>query len=43
VLLGSRTAAQLRGALRSEDLTLPEEIREALDEVSAALPGVVPG
>jgi len=35
VLLGSRTAAQLRGALRSEELTLPEEIRVALDEVSA--------
>jgi aryl-alcohol dehydrogenase-like predicted oxidoreductase len=34
VLLGSRTAAQLRGALRSEELTLPEEIRIALDEVS---------
>ncbi|MCU0263696.1 MAG: aldo/keto reductase [Candidatus Nanopelagicales bacterium] len=34
-LLGSRTAAQLRGALRAEDLTLPEEIRTALDEVSA--------
>ncbi len=34
VLLGSRTAAQLRGALRAEELTLPEEIRRALDEVS---------
>jgi aryl-alcohol dehydrogenase-like predicted oxidoreductase len=34
VLLGSRTAAQLRGALRSEELTLPDEIRTALDEVS---------
>jgi aryl-alcohol dehydrogenase-like predicted oxidoreductase len=36
VLLGSRTAAQLRGALRAEELTLPEEIRAALDEVSLA-------
>jgi aryl-alcohol dehydrogenase-like predicted oxidoreductase len=35
VLLGSRTAAQLRGALRAEELTLPDEIRSALDEVSA--------
>ena len=32
---GSRTAAQLRGALRAEELTLPDEIRTALDEVSA--------
>lgn len=37
VLLGSRTAAQLRGALRAEELTLPHEIRSALDEVSAGL------
>jgi len=37
VLLGSRTAAQLRGALRAEALTLPPEIREALDEVSAGV------
>lgn len=36
-LLGSRTAAQLRGALRAEELTLPQEIRGALDEVSAGL------
>jgi aryl-alcohol dehydrogenase-like predicted oxidoreductase len=35
ILLGSRTAAQLRGALRAEELTLPAEIRTALDEVSA--------
>ncbi|MGB8019975.1 MAG: aldo/keto reductase [Candidatus Nanopelagicales bacterium] len=37
ILLGSRTAAQLRGALRAEALTLPAEIRAALDEVSAGL------
>ena len=37
VLLGSRTAAQLRGALRAEELKLPEEIRTALDEVSAGI------
>lgn len=34
-IVGARTAAQLRGVLSSEDLTLPEEIRDALDEVSA--------
>lgn len=37
VLLGSRTAAQLRGALRAEELTLPDEIRTALDEVSEGI------
>jgi aryl-alcohol dehydrogenase-like predicted oxidoreductase len=36
VLVGARTAAQLRGSLASEDVTLPEEIRQALDEVSAS-------
>jgi aryl-alcohol dehydrogenase-like predicted oxidoreductase len=35
VLAGARTAAQLRGSLASEDVTLPDEIRVALDEVSA--------
>ncbi|MFZ0161554.1 MAG: aldo/keto reductase [Kineosporiaceae bacterium] len=35
VLLGARTAAQLRASLTSEDLDLPAEIRGALDEVSA--------
>ena len=34
-IVGARTAAQLRGALTVEDLTLPEEIVTALDEVSA--------
>ena len=34
VLLGPRTAAQLRGALRAEELTLPAEIGAALDDVS---------
>ncbi len=33
-LLGSRTAAQLRAALGSEDKTLPPEIAAALDDVS---------
>ena len=35
-VLGARTAAQLRGALASEQLTLPVEIVAALDDVSAA-------
>ncbi len=34
-VVGARTAAQLRGILAGEDLGLPEEIRVALDEVSA--------
>lgn len=33
-VLGARTAAQLRGALSAEDVTLPREILEALDDVS---------
>lgn len=34
-IVGARTAAQLRGALGVEEITLPGEIRGALDEVSA--------
>lgn len=34
-IVGARTAAQLRGVLAAEDLSLPDEIRIALDEVSA--------
>jgi aryl-alcohol dehydrogenase-like predicted oxidoreductase len=34
-VVGARTAAQLRGSLTAERLTLPAEIRGALDEVSA--------
>ncbi|MGK4579892.1 aldo/keto reductase [Kitasatospora sp. HPMI-4] len=36
-LVGARTAAQLTAALSVEALTLPEEIRGALDDVSAPL------
>jgi aryl-alcohol dehydrogenase-like predicted oxidoreductase len=36
VLVGARTAAQLRASLASEDVTLPKEILAALDEVSLA-------
>ncbi|WP_305789042.1 aldo/keto reductase [Symbioplanes lichenis] len=38
-ILGARTAGQLQGALRSEDLTLPAEIAMALDDVSALTVG----
>jgi len=34
-IVGARTAAQLRGSLAAESVTLPAEIRAALDEVSA--------
>lgn len=34
-IVGARTAAQLRGALSVEELTLPSEITEALDDVSS--------
>ena len=34
-ILGARTSGQLRGALLSEELTLPLEISQALDDVSA--------
>ncbi|WP_103566689.1 aldo/keto reductase [Actinomadura rubteroloni] len=33
-IVGARTAAQLAPALESEELTLPQEIRDALDDVS---------
>ncbi|NUR57528.1 MAG: aldo/keto reductase, partial [Catenulispora sp.] len=33
-IVGARTVAQLRGSLNAESLTLPREIREALDDVS---------
>ena len=38
-IVGARTAAQLRGILQAEALALPDEIREALDEVSAPFSG----
>ena len=34
-ILGARTVGQLTAALASEQLVLPEEIRAALDDVSA--------
>ena len=38
-IVGARTAAQLRGSLQAEAITLPEEIRSALDEVSRPAAG----
>lgn len=38
-VLGARTAAQLRGALSAEEVTLPGAIVEALDDVSQREPG----
>jgi aryl-alcohol dehydrogenase-like predicted oxidoreductase len=35
-VVGARTAAQLRGTLSSEDVQLPPQIRDVLDEVSSA-------
>lgn len=34
-IVGARTGAQLRGILRSEEITLPSVVRDALDEVSS--------
>jgi len=34
-VVGARTAAQLRGSLAAEEIELPAEIRQALDDVSA--------
>jgi aryl-alcohol dehydrogenase-like predicted oxidoreductase len=34
-VVGARTAAQLRGSLTAEHVTLPAEIRDVLDEISA--------
>ena len=33
-IVGARTAAQLRGALTVEEITLPDQVRAALDEIS---------
>ena len=34
-IVGARTATQLRASLGAQDLVLPDELRKALDEVSA--------
>ncbi|CAB5018892.1 unannotated protein [freshwater metagenome] len=33
-LIGARTGAQLRGILTVEQIVLPQQVRQALDEVS---------
>ncbi|MGH3471540.1 MAG: aldo/keto reductase [Nocardioidaceae bacterium] len=38
-IVGARTAAQLRGSLSAEDVTLPDEIHDALDDVSTPVLG----
>ena len=35
-IVGARTGAQLRGILTSEEITLPEIVRDALNEISAS-------
>jgi len=42
-IVGARTAQQLRGALSVEDLSLPEEITKALDDVSDPAVGAPEG
>ena len=34
-IVGARTGAQLRGILKSEEITLPGVVRQALDEISS--------
>ena len=38
-VVGARTAAQLAGSLAAEEVELPPEIRDALDDVSAPAVG----
>ncbi|UFU04382.1 aldo/keto reductase [Ruania suaedae] len=38
-VVGARTPAQLRGSLAGSDLELPDQIREALDEITAPVLG----
>ncbi len=35
-IIGARTGAQLRGALTTEEITLPDIVREALNDISAS-------
>jgi aryl-alcohol dehydrogenase-like predicted oxidoreductase len=34
-LIGARTGAQLQGVLKSEEISLPDIVRNALNDVSA--------
>jgi aryl-alcohol dehydrogenase-like predicted oxidoreductase len=38
-IVGARTSAQLKGSLDTDDVALPDEIRDALDDVSAPKSG----
>jgi aryl-alcohol dehydrogenase-like predicted oxidoreductase len=38
-IVGARTSGQLKGSLDADDVTLPDEIRSALDDVSAPVVG----
>jgi aryl-alcohol dehydrogenase-like predicted oxidoreductase len=38
-IVGARTSGQLKGSLDADEVTLPDEIREALDDVSAPTTG----
>jgi len=38
-IVGARTSGQLKGSLDADDVTLPEEIQSALDDVSSPLIG----
>jgi aryl-alcohol dehydrogenase-like predicted oxidoreductase len=38
-IVGARTSGQLKGSLDADDVTLPQEIRDALDDVSAPKAG----
>jgi len=38
-IVGARTAAQLKGSLDADEVSLPDEIRDALDDVSAPKSG----
>src|SRR4051812_24922277 len=38
-IVGARTSGQLKGSLDADDVTLPDEIRDALDDVSAPKSG----
>ena len=38
-IVGARTSGQLKGSLDADDVTLPEEIRVALDDVSTPAVG----
>jgi aryl-alcohol dehydrogenase-like predicted oxidoreductase len=38
-IVGARTSGQLKGSLDADEVVLPDEIREALDDVSMPVVG----